>query len=159
MESLVQLRLGNLTPGASYTVRLHFAEPSFSDAGRRQFNASLNGTEVLTDFDIVATAGGKDKAVVAELTATADGNGQIREFHSGGGGLAVGQRHRSAFRRRGGAGDQLRAVGGRHDHHQAQQLHQRGNASNGETLAIQSSVTIDNPGQIAGASTSNYDLR
>ena len=44
---------------------------------------------MLTNFDIVATAGGKDKAVVEEFTATADGNGQITaEFHSGGGGNA-----------------------------------------------------------------------
>ncbi|MGA2621981.1 MAG: malectin domain-containing carbohydrate-binding protein [Thermoguttaceae bacterium] len=69
--------LANLTPGASYTVRLHFAEPSYSNAGQREFNVSINGTQVLTDFDIVAAAGGKDKAVVAAFTATADSNGQI----------------------------------------------------------------------------------
>ena len=69
--------LGNLTPGTSYTVRLHFAEPSYSNAGQRQFNVSINGTQVLTNFDIAATAGGKDKAVVEAFTATADSNGQI----------------------------------------------------------------------------------
>ena len=38
---------------------------------------SINGSQVLTDFDIYATAGGKDKAVVEAFTATADVNGQI----------------------------------------------------------------------------------
>ena len=38
---------------------------------------SINGTQVLTDFDIAAAAGGKDKAVAEAFTATADGNGQI----------------------------------------------------------------------------------
>ena len=69
--------LGNLTPEATYTVRLHFAELVYNAAGQRQFNVSINGTQVLTNFDIVATAGGKDKAVVEEFTATADANGQI----------------------------------------------------------------------------------
>ena len=69
--------LGNLTPGASYTVRLHFAEPSYSSGGQRQFNVGINGAQVLTNFDILPTAGGKDKAVVEAFTATADGNGQI----------------------------------------------------------------------------------
>ena len=45
--------------------------------GQRQFNVGINGTQVLTNFDIVAAAGGKDKAVVEAFTATADGNGQI----------------------------------------------------------------------------------
>ena len=38
---------------------------------------SINGTQVLTNFDIFATAGGKDKAVQETFTATADANGQI----------------------------------------------------------------------------------
>src|SRR5207245_2272556 len=40
-------------------------------------NVAINGTAVLTNFDIVAAAGGKDKAVTQSFTATADGNGQI----------------------------------------------------------------------------------
>ncbi|MCY2990994.1 MAG: malectin domain-containing carbohydrate-binding protein [Planctomycetota bacterium] len=76
--------LGSLTAGANYTVRLHFAEPSCSSAGERQFHVGINGTQVLTNFDIVAAAGGKDKAAVSEFTATADGSGQITvNFNSG----------------------------------------------------------------------------
>jgi hypothetical protein len=67
----------NLTPGASYTVRLDFAEIYWNAAGRRLFNVSINGTQVLSRFDIFATAGGKYKAIAEEFTATADANGNI----------------------------------------------------------------------------------
>ena len=46
-------------------------------AGQRQFNVSINGTQVLTNFDIFATAGGKDKAIQETFTATANASGQI----------------------------------------------------------------------------------
>ena len=55
-----------LTTGNSYTVRLHFAELYFPSAGSRQFNVSINGTQVLTNFDIVAAAGGKNLTAVVE---------------------------------------------------------------------------------------------
>ncbi|WP_322480436.1 malectin domain-containing carbohydrate-binding protein, partial [Thermogemmatispora sp.] len=48
----------NLTAGAAYTVRLHFAETYWSAAGKRVFNVSINGQQVLTNFDIYAAAGG-----------------------------------------------------------------------------------------------------
>jgi len=49
----------NLTPGASYSVRLDFAELYFTSAGQRIFNVSINGSQVLSNFDIVAAAGGR----------------------------------------------------------------------------------------------------
>jgi hypothetical protein len=67
---------GNLTPSASYTVRLHFAEVFFTSAGSRKFNVLVNGTQVLTSFDIVATAGA-NKALVRDFNTTASGNGQV----------------------------------------------------------------------------------
>jgi subtilase family serine protease len=67
----------NLTPGASYTIRLHFAEIYWNSAGARLFNVNINGTQVLTNFDIFASAGGKYIAIVKQFTATADANGQI----------------------------------------------------------------------------------
>jgi hypothetical protein len=67
----------NLTPGASYKVRLHFAEIFWTAAGQRVFNVSINGNQVLTNFDIFATAGAQNKAVIMEYTATATANGQI----------------------------------------------------------------------------------
>jgi hypothetical protein len=66
-----------LTPGASYTVRLHFAEIYWNSAGQRLFNVAINGATVLSSFDIYAAAGGKNKAVVEQFTATADAQGRI----------------------------------------------------------------------------------
>ena len=64
-------------PGA-YMVRLHFAETKFEQPGQRKFHVDLNGKRVLTDFDIFAEAGGKDKAVVKEFPGIApDASGDI----------------------------------------------------------------------------------
>jgi endoglucanase Acf2 len=77
-------RYGNFTysipglkAGASYTIRLHFAEIYWTKAGQRIFNVKLNGQQVLSNFDILATAGGANKAIVKQFTATADANGKI----------------------------------------------------------------------------------
>ena len=67
----------NLTPGASYSVRLDFAEIYWNAAGQRLFNVSIDGKQVLTNFDIFATAGGKDKAIAETFAATANSSGQI----------------------------------------------------------------------------------
>lgn len=66
-----------LQSGASYTVRLHFAEFYWSKAGQRVFNVSINGTQVLNNFDIIATAGAPNKATVQQFNATANSSGQI----------------------------------------------------------------------------------
>jgi hypothetical protein len=66
-----------LTPGGSYTVRLHFAEEYWTTAGSRTFNVLINGTQVLTNFDIFATAGGEFKGVIEPFTATASSTGAI----------------------------------------------------------------------------------
>jgi hypothetical protein len=77
-------RYGNVTytlPGlvasATYTVRLHFAELFWTAAGRRLFNVAINGTTVLSSFDIFATTGAEFKATLNEFTATATSSGQI----------------------------------------------------------------------------------
>ncbi|HKF21136.1 MAG TPA: malectin domain-containing carbohydrate-binding protein [Candidatus Angelobacter sp.] len=67
----------NLTPGASSTVRLHFAETAFSGAGQRAFNVAINGTQVLTNYDIFADAGAQFKATEKTFTSTADSSGKI----------------------------------------------------------------------------------
>jgi hypothetical protein len=68
-----------LLPGTSYNVRLHWAEisPSVTGSGGRQFNVAINGTQVLTNFDIYAAGGGKFKAVARQFTVAANGSGQI----------------------------------------------------------------------------------
>ena len=50
------------TPGA-YTLKLHFVEGDNNvKAGSRLFNVLVNGTPVLTNFDVFATGGGTGKA-------------------------------------------------------------------------------------------------
>jgi fibronectin type 3 domain-containing protein len=66
-----------LTAGGSYSVRLHFAEFYWTAAGQRVFNVAINGTAVLSNFDIIATAGAANKALVEQFTATANSSGQI----------------------------------------------------------------------------------
>ena len=68
--------LGGLTVGASYTLRLHFADFQLTAAGQQQFDVSVNGTQVLTNFDIFATVVA-NTAVVETFTATANSQGQV----------------------------------------------------------------------------------
>ncbi len=65
------------TSGTAYTVRLHFAETYWTAAGDREFNVLINGTQVLTNFDMFATAGGENIAVVEQFSAVANSSGQI----------------------------------------------------------------------------------
>lgn len=69
--------LPNLTPGKAYTVRLHFAETNYSEAGGREFNVTINGKQVLANFDIVAAAGTGFKANIQTFTATATSQGTV----------------------------------------------------------------------------------
>ena len=75
-------RSGNFTytvPGfaasSSHIVRLHFAETYFSSAGSRTFDVLINGTQYLTDFDIFAAAGAKNKAIAKSFAVQASANG------------------------------------------------------------------------------------
>ena len=69
----------NLTPGKLYKTRLHFAEisPSVTQAGDRRFNVLVNGSLVLNDFDIFATAGAKFRARIKQFNTLADGLGNV----------------------------------------------------------------------------------
>jgi len=76
-QGTVTYTIPGLTAGTSYSVRLHFAELYFSAAGDRVFNVAINGTTVLANFDIYATAKANYTAVVEQFTATANSSGQI----------------------------------------------------------------------------------
>jgi hypothetical protein len=65
------------TVGGTYAVTLYFAETYLTASGGRVFNVSINGSAVLTNFDIYANAGGQNKAIASAFTTIADGNGQI----------------------------------------------------------------------------------
>jgi hypothetical protein len=76
-------RYGNFTytfpgliSGVNYIVRLHSVESYWDGVGQRRFNLLINGAQVLTNFDILAVAGGKNKALINEFNAVATG-GQI----------------------------------------------------------------------------------
>ena len=51
-----------------YTVRLHFAEPEHVKPGERVFSVRIQGKEVLSNFDVIKTAGGRMCGVVKEFT-------------------------------------------------------------------------------------------
>ncbi len=57
-----------------YAVRLHFAELTPDvEPGQRVFDVLINGREVLSEFDIVAAAGGCFRGTVQEFTVNSDG--------------------------------------------------------------------------------------
>ncbi|HBA85937.1 MAG TPA: hypothetical protein DCZ95_17780 [Verrucomicrobia bacterium] len=59
-----------------YTVKLHFAEIFATTPGARVFSVDLEGQRVLTNLDIFAQAGGRDRALVRTFVVTvAGGNG------------------------------------------------------------------------------------
>ncbi|MFZ3201772.1 MAG: malectin domain-containing carbohydrate-binding protein [Candidatus Acidiferrales bacterium] len=68
--------IGGFTANSSHTVRLHFCETYFTASGKRTFNVSINSTQVLTDFDIFATAGGQNIANIQQFTEAANSSGQ-----------------------------------------------------------------------------------
>jgi hypothetical protein len=69
--------MGGLTAGSSRTVTLYFEEHYWTAAGKREFNVIVNGSQVLTNFDIFATAGGQYIAVQRAFGTTADANGKV----------------------------------------------------------------------------------
>jgi hypothetical protein len=56
----------------TYKLRLHFAE-CFFWAGARVFHVDVNGSRVLTNFDIAVAAGGLNRPIVKEFTVTSTG--------------------------------------------------------------------------------------
>jgi hypothetical protein len=75
----------NLTPDTNFLVRLHFNElywgtdlsGNAGGADSRVFNVSINGQQVLSNFDIFTTAGGANKALVKEFEKPSDSTGKI----------------------------------------------------------------------------------
>ncbi|MGB8323787.1 MAG: malectin domain-containing carbohydrate-binding protein, partial [Candidatus Acidiferrum sp.] len=81
-------RYGNSTytftvPAGNYAVVLKFAEIYWTAAGKRIFNVSINGTQVLTNFDIVAAAGAAFTAIDKTFPVTVTGNAITIQFITG----------------------------------------------------------------------------
>lgn len=77
-EGASTYRIDGLTAWAAYTLRLHFAETRYRRVGERVFDVAVNGVTRLVDYDILARAGARDRAVVSELAVRADEAGEIR---------------------------------------------------------------------------------
>jgi endo-1,4-beta-xylanase len=69
--------LSGYPANSAWTVTLYFAETYQTAAGKRSFDVSLNGTKVLSAFDIYATAGGANIGIAKSFNATASSAGQI----------------------------------------------------------------------------------
>jgi Malectin domain/F5/8 type C domain len=72
----------DLTPGAAYQVRLYFLDWQNTQVGQRVFNVDINGTAVLSNFDIIqdySNVGGDGTwiGVEQDFNETADANGDI----------------------------------------------------------------------------------
>jgi N-acetylneuraminic acid mutarotase len=66
-----------LTPSAAYTVQLHFAELYWNSPGSRIFNVAINGTRVLSNYDIFAKAGAANRAIIETMTTNASASGNL----------------------------------------------------------------------------------
>jgi len=70
-------------PNGAHNVVLKFAEIYFTSAGKRLFNVSINGTQVLTNFDVVAAAGGAFKAIDKTFPVNVTNNQVVIQFVPG----------------------------------------------------------------------------
>ncbi|MGO8671501.1 MAG: fibronectin type III domain-containing protein [Capsulimonadaceae bacterium] len=69
--------LPGLTANAAYNVTLYFVEQYFNTVGSRVFSVTANGTTVINNLDIYATAGADDKAIEETFTVNASSAGVI----------------------------------------------------------------------------------
>ena len=76
--------IGGFTAGSARTVTLYFEEHFWSASGKRQFNVGINGTQVLTNFDIFAAAGAQFNAISRTFAVNADASGRVAIAFSAG---------------------------------------------------------------------------
>ncbi len=69
--------LPGLSPGTTYTVRMHFAENYYNSTQMRVFDVLLNGATVQSSLDIMNITRAQYKALVYDYTSAADKNGCI----------------------------------------------------------------------------------
>jgi hypothetical protein len=60
-----------------YTLKLHFAEPTFTEAGRRLFDVVAEGRRLLDDYDVFADAGTRTAVVKQFPVRVADGRLEV----------------------------------------------------------------------------------
>lgn len=75
----------SVVPNGTYTLRLHFSDGRGAE-GDRLMRVTVEGNEVLSDYDIVAKAGGQYIAVIEEFTVSVtDGDGMTVAIDKGSG--------------------------------------------------------------------------
>ena len=72
------LRYGNFgytidVPNGDYALKLYFADPTFTVAGKRKFDVFAEGAVVLNDFDLAANGGGRAALVKTFNVRITDG--------------------------------------------------------------------------------------
>lgn len=68
-------------PNGNYRIKLHFSEPLWTTAGVRLFNVDVEGKRQLSSLDVARQAGGRNRALVVDLSSTVqDGNGLQLQF-------------------------------------------------------------------------------
>ncbi len=70
-------RIGGLIPNASYSVRLHFAEPTATGPRQRIFSVRINDVLAFTKVDLFALAQAQNRAVALVAPATANASGHV----------------------------------------------------------------------------------
>jgi hypothetical protein len=70
-------RIGGYEPNSVHDVDLHFAETYFSAAGQRKFHVNINGKRKLTNLDIFAAAGAKNRAIVKTVKGRINASGEL----------------------------------------------------------------------------------
>ena len=69
--------LPGLTPGASYTLRLHLCEVYFTESGYRTFDVKVNGVAKASGVDAYELAGGKLQGAYVDIPVEADSSGSL----------------------------------------------------------------------------------
>jgi hypothetical protein len=69
--------LDGFPANAPCELRLHFAETFWDLPGQRIFSVDLNGESILSGYDIVAKAGGNNKAIIETFLAYSNASGQL----------------------------------------------------------------------------------
>ncbi|WP_336513988.1 malectin domain-containing carbohydrate-binding protein [Pollutibacter soli] len=71
-------------PNGNYNVKLHFAEIYWKEKGERVFNVNIGGMkDTLKNFDIIASAGGSQKSVIAGFDSIEVKNDTLKIDFSG----------------------------------------------------------------------------
>ncbi|MGO8669826.1 MAG: fibronectin type III domain-containing protein [Capsulimonadaceae bacterium] len=69
--------LGGFQPNSGANPTLYFADFTSTASGQREFNVTINGTEVLANFDIYANTHGQYQAIQQNFATTTNSSGQV----------------------------------------------------------------------------------